>query len=97
MDSLGRVVQFLSSDNLADLASDPRALLLGAVVLLAALWLRLKVVLLFLFAVGAMVAVLRYTRATEAGGGSIDPSTFVFAGGTLAVAVVVIYFLFIRE
>lgn len=97
MESLASVVQFLSSDNLANLASDPRAHVLAAVVLVVALWLRLKVVLLFLFAIGAMMAVLRYSRVADAGGGSTDPSTFIFAGGTLAVAVVVIYFLFIKE
>jgi preprotein translocase subunit Sec61beta len=97
MDSLQSVLDFLSSDNLARLASDPRAVVVAAFVFVVAVWFRMKIVLLFLFAVGAMMAVLRYTRMADEGGGSIDPSTFLFAGGTLAVAVVLIYYLFIKE
>lgn len=97
MEALQGVVNFLSSDNLANLAADPRALVVGIVAFLVALWFRMKIVLLFLFAVGGMMAVLRYTRLADEGGGSTDPSTFVFAGGTLGVAVILIYFLFIKE
>ena len=97
MESFASVIQFLSSDNLANLAADPRAVVVGAFALLIALWFRFKLVLLFLFATGAMMGVLRYTRLADGGGGSVDPSTFIFAGGTLAVAVVLIYFLLIKE
>jgi hypothetical protein len=97
MDVLQRAVEFLSSDHLATLATDPRALVVLAFVFVFAVWFRMKIVLLVLFAVGSMMAVLRYARFTDAGGGSLDPSTFVFAGGTLAVAVVLIYFLLIKE
>jgi preprotein translocase subunit Sec61beta len=97
MDIVDGVVKFLSSDNLARLSTDPAAMVVVAIVFVLAVWFRMKIVLLFLLAAGAMMGVLRYTHMSDQGGGSIDPSTFVFAGGTLAVAVVLIYFLFIKE
>ncbi|HZL97412.1 MAG TPA: hypothetical protein VFB91_01735, partial [Terriglobales bacterium] len=58
---------------------------------------RWKYVLIFLFAIGATMTVLRYTG----GGGSseivVDRNMMLFIGGTIVIAVVLIYFIFIRD
>ena len=78
------------------MAADPRILFGTAVLFVLAVLLRWKYVLLFLFAIGATMAVLRYAG----GGGSaetiVDRNMMLFVGGTLVIAVVLIYFLFIR-
>ena len=79
------------------MAADPRVLFGTAVVFVFAVLFRWKYVLLFLFAVGATMAVLRYTAG---GGGSeiiVDQNLMLFAGGTIVIGVVIIYFLFIRD
>jgi len=89
------IVDFLTSAKLMELATDPRVLFLTAVVFVIAVLLRWKIVLLLLFGVGAILAVVRYTNPT-AGGGAVDQQMLLFVGGILAVAVVLIYFLFIK-
>lgn len=90
-----QVLEFLTSKSLAEMAADPRILFGTGVLFVLAILFRWKYVLLFLFAIGATMAVLRYT-----GGGSaetiVDRNMLVFVGGTLVIAVVLIYFLFIR-
>jgi len=90
-------MDFLTSKPLAEMAADPRVLFGTAVVFVLAVLFRWKYVLLFLFAIGATMAVLR----TSGGGGSsdivVDRSMMLFIGGTIVIAVVLIYFLFIRE
>ena len=79
------------------MASDPRVLFGTAVVFVLAVLFRWKYVLLFLFAVGATMAVLRYSG----GGGTseivVDRSMILFIGGTIVIAIVLIYFVFIRD
>jgi hypothetical protein len=79
------------------MAADPRVLFGVAVVFVLAVLFRWKYVLLVLFAIGATMAVLRYTG----GGGTsemvVDRSMIVFIGGTIVIAVILIYFLFIRD
>lgn len=88
-------VAFLTSAKIMDLITDPRALFVVAVVVVIAALMRWKVVLLLIFAIGGVLAVVRYTRPAAEGGG-IDPQMLLFVGGILAVAVILIYFLFIK-
>jgi hypothetical protein len=90
-----QILDFLTSASIMDLAADPRVLFGAAVVFVLAVLFRWKYVLLFLFGIGGTMAVIRF--ANVAGGeASIDRNLLTFAGGTLVVAVVLIYFLFIR-
>jgi hypothetical protein len=89
------IVDFLTSAKLMELATDPRVLFMAAVVFIIAALFRLKLVLLLLFAIAGILAVIRYT-SPSAGGGVVDKEMLYFVGGILAVAVVLIYFLFIK-
>ena len=94
---MDQILEFLTSKTLAEMAADPRVLFGTAVVFVLAVLFRWKYVLLFLFAVGATMTVLRYTG----GGGSseivVDRNMMLFIGGTIVIAIVLIYFLFIRD
>ena len=94
---MDQILDFLTSKSLAEMAADSRVLFGTAVVFVLAVLFRWKYVLLFLFAIGATMAVLRYTG----GGGTseivVDRSMMLFIGGTIVIAVVLIYFLFIRD
>ncbi len=89
------IVDFLTSAKIMELATDPRVLFLVAVVFVIAVLMRWKLVLLLLFAIGGILAVVRYT-SPGVGGGVVDRQMLLFVGGILAVAVVLIYFLFIK-
>ncbi len=94
---MDQIIDFLTSKSLAEMAADPRVLFGTAVIFVLAVLFRWKYVLLFLFAIGATMTVLRYTG----GGGSselvVDRSMLLFIGGTIVIAIVLIYFLFIRD
>ena len=94
---MDQILDFFTSKSVAEMAADPRVLFGTAVVFVLAILFRWKYVLLFLFAVGATMTVLRYTG----GGGTseivVDRSMMLFIGGTIVIAVVLIYFLFIRD
>jgi hypothetical protein len=89
-----QILDFLTGASVMDLAADPRVLLAAAVLFVLAVLFRWKYVLLCLFGIGATLAVVRYTRVER--GAPIDDNMVIFSVGTLAVAVVLIYFLFIR-
>lgn len=89
------IVDFLTSAKIMELATDPRVLFLVAVVAIIAVLMRWKMVLLLLFAIGGVVAVVRFTRP-GGGSGAVDTQMLLFVGGILAVAVILIYFLFIK-
>jgi positive regulator of sigma E activity len=89
-----QILEFLTSASVMDLAADPRVLFAAAALFVLAALFRWKYVLLFLFGIGGFLTVIRYSHAR--GGASIDDNLVVFSVGTLAVAVVLIYFLFIR-
>ncbi len=94
---MDQILDFFTSKSVAEMAADPRVLFGTAVVFVLAVLFRWKYVLLFLFAIGATMAVLRYTGG---GGGSetiVDRNMILFIGGTIVIAVVLIYFLFIRD
>lgn len=94
---MDQIIDFLTSKSLAEMAADPRILFGTVVIFVLAVLFRWKYVLLFLFAIGATMTVLRYTG----GGGSsemvVDRSMMLFIGGTIVIAIVLIYFLFIRD
>ena len=91
-----RILELLSSENLVEMASDPRVLFGTGVVFVLAVLFRWKYVLLFLFAVGATLTVVRYTGGAGSAETIVDRNLMMFVGGTLVIAVVLIYFLFIR-
>ncbi len=86
-------IEFIASIDIAKLAADPRVLVATAVLAVVAVLMRWKFVLLFIFGLCAIMAVARYAHLKEA---ELDTQMFVFVGGTLAVGVVLIYFLFIK-
>jgi len=92
-----QIIDFLTNKSLTDMAADPRVLFGVGVIFVLAVLFRWKYVLLFLFAVGATMTVLKYTG----GGGSseiiVDRSMMLFVGGTIVIAIALIYFLFIRD
>jgi hypothetical protein len=89
-----QILEFLSSASVMDLAADQRVLFAAAVLFVLAVLFRWKYVLLFLLSVGGILTVVRYTHPGR--GAAIDDNLVIFSVGTLAVAVVLIYFLFIR-
>ena len=94
---MDQILDFFTSKSVAEMAADPRVLFGTAVVFVLAVLFRWKYVLLFLFAVGATMTVLKYTGG---GGGSeiiVDQSMMLFIGGTIVIGIVLIYFLFIRD
>ena len=94
---MDQIVEFFTSKSLVEMAADPRVLFGTGVVFVLAILFRWKFVLLFLFAIGATITVLRYTT----GGGSsdivVDRNMMLFIGGTIVIALVLIYFVFIRD
>lgn len=93
---MDRILELLSSENLVEMAFDPRFLFGTGVVFVLAVLFRWKYVLLFLFAVGATLTVVRYTGGAGSAETIVDRNLMLFVGGTLVIAVVLIYFLFIR-
>lgn len=94
---MDQILEFFTSKSVAEMAADPRVMFGTVVVFVLAVLFRWKYVLLFLFAIGATMTVLRYTG----GGGTsdivVDRNMMLFIGGTIVIAVVLIYFLFIRD
>ena len=94
---MDQILEFFASKSVAEMAADPRVLFGTAVVFVLAVLFRWKYVLLFLFAIGATMTVLRYTG----GGGSsdivVDRNMMLFIAGTIVIALVLIYFVFIRD
>jgi len=89
------VIDFLVNVDLPRLAAEPPVLVAAAVLFGLAVLFRWKAVLLVLFAGGAVTALLRYAKTAE-GGAEMGREMYILAGGTLAVAVVLIYFLLVR-
>jgi hypothetical protein len=90
------ILRYLTNAKIMELANDTRVLFaVGALFVLAVLF-RWKYILLLLFAISATLAVIRYANL-ETGEASLDRSLVTFGVGTLVVAGVLIYFLFIRS
>ena len=94
---MDQIIDFLTSKSLAEMAADPRILFGTAVIFILAVLFRWKYVLLFLFAIGATMTVLRYTGGGGAAETIVDRNMMLFIGGTIVIAIVLIYFVFIRD
>ena len=94
---MDQIIEFLTSKSLAEMAADPRVLFGTVVVFILAVLFRWKYVLLFMFAIGATMAVLRYTGGGGTSETIVDQSMMLFIGGTIVIAIVLIYFIFIRD
>lgn len=94
---MDQILDFFTSKNVAEMAADPRVLFGTAVVFVLAVLFRWKYVLLFLFAIGATMTVLRYTGGGGVSETIVDRNMILFIGGTIVIAIVLIYFLFIRD
>jgi hypothetical protein len=94
---VNQILEFFASKSLADMAADPRIFFGTVVVFVLALLFRWKYVLLFMFAIGATMTVLRYTGGGGASETIVDRSMILFIGGTIVIAIVLIYFVFIRD
>ena len=92
-----QIVDYLTSKTLAEMAADPRILFGVGVVFTLAVLFRWKYVLLFMFAIGATMTVLRYTSGGGSSDAIVDQSMMLFIGGTIVIAIVLIYFVFIRD
>jgi hypothetical protein len=92
-----RILEFLTSKTLAEMAADPRVLFGVGVVFVLAILFRWKYVLLFLFVIGATMTVLRYTGGGGTSETVVDRNMLLFIGGTIVIAIVLIYFVFIRD
>jgi hypothetical protein len=92
-----QIIDFLTSKTLAEMAADPRVLFGTFVIFVLAVLFRWKYVLLFLFAIGATMTVLKYTGEGGPTDIVVDRSMMMFIGGTIVIAIVLIYFLFIRD
>ncbi len=89
------IVRFLVEANVMELATDPRVLFFALVLFIVAVMMRWKSVLVILFGMGGILTVAHYSRL-QAGGTPIDTDLLIFALGTILVAGVLIYFIFIR-
>ena len=94
---MDQIIEFLTSKSLAEMAADPRVLFVTAVIFVLAVLFRWKYMLLFLFAIGATMIVLRYTGGGGASETIVDRNMILFIGGTILIAIVLIYFVFIRD
>ena len=79
------------------MAADSRVLFVVAAVFVLAVLFRWKYVLLLLFAIGATMTVLRFTGGEGTSDIVVDRNMMLFVGGTIVIAIVLIYFLFIRD
>lgn len=96
-DPVDQIIEFFTNKSLTEMAADPRVLFIAVAVFVLAIMFRWKYVLLFLFAVGATMTVLRYTGGGGASETIVDRNMILFIGGTIVIAIVLIYFIFIRD
>ena len=94
---MDQILEFFTSKSVAEMAADPRVLFGAVVVFVLAVLFRWKYVLLFLFAIGATMTVLRYTGGGGTSETIVDRNMILFVGGTIVIAIVLIYFVFIRD
>jgi hypothetical protein len=92
-----QILEFFTTKSVAEMAADPRVLFGTVVVFVLAVLFRWKYVLLFLFAIGATMTVLRYTGGGGTSETIVDRNMILFIGGTIVIAIVLIYFVFIRD
>jgi hypothetical protein len=93
---LDEILNYLTNAKIMELAGDSRVLFGAGVLFLLALFFRWKLILALLFAFGGTITVMRYAELSE-GNTSIDQNLVIFGVGTVIVAAVLIYYLFIRS
>ena len=86
-------IEYIASINLADLAANPTFLVAMAALFVVAVYMRWKFVILSVFGFCAVMAVARYSNMEEA---RLDTQLFLFVIGMVVIAIVLIYFFFIR-
>ncbi len=89
------LVDFLVNSDLMSLAADPRVIFAAAALFVVAIIFKWKSVMLLIFAMAAIIAVLHYSKVAE-GQVEIGQNLYIFAGGILAIGIILIYFLFMR-
>jgi hypothetical protein len=93
--AMNAFIESLSTPNLIAMAKHPMALTAVGVMVVLSILFRWKMILLLLFGIGAFMAVIRYTNMNESTG-PLGNDLAIFGGGTAVVAVIIIYFLFIK-
>jgi hypothetical protein len=93
---VGDILDSLTNANIMELATDKRVLFVAGALFVLSLLFRWKVLTLFLFAIGATIGVIRYANLGE-GPAAIDRGLITFGLGTVVLAGIIIYFLFIRS
>ncbi len=90
---MGDVIEYIASINLAELAANKAFLAAMAALFVVAVFMRWKFVLLSVFGFCAVLAVAHYSNMEDA---RLDTQLFLFVVGMFVIAVVLIYFFFIR-
>lgn len=93
---MDEILGYLTNANLLELAKDTRVLFGAGILLVLALVFRWKYVAALLLGMGGTLAVIQYTNLGR-GDTTLDRDLLTFGIGTVVVAGVVIYFLFIRS
>lgn len=88
-------IESLSTPNLLAMAKHPMALTAVGIMIVLSILFRWKMILLLLFSVGAIMAIVRYTNISSTAE-PVGNDLAIFGGGTAFVALVIIYFLFIK-
>ncbi len=88
-------IESLATSNILAMAKHPLALTAVGVMVVLSILFRWKMVLLLVFAVGAILAVIRYS-SLQTTAEPFGKDMAIFGGGTAFVALIVIYFLFIK-
>ena len=89
------IIDFLTTTSVMDMATDPRVIFALVVLFVVAVLMRWHFVLMLLFAGGGILAVVHYTNPTM-GESGVDQQMVFFVAGILVIAIVLIYFFFIR-
>ena len=88
-------IESLTNANVMEMAQDIRVLIAAGILFLLAAYFRWKTILVLLVAFAGTITVLRFTNLEE--GAGFDQNLLIFSLGTVVVAVVMIYILFIQS
>ena len=88
-------IESLTNANVMEMAQDIRVIIAASILFLLAAYFRWKTILVLLVAFAGTITVVRFTHLEE--GAKFDQSLVFFGIGTIVVAVVMIYILFIQS
>ena len=91
---MSEILDYLTNANIMELAMDIRVLVAAGVLFLLAAYYRWKYILALLVAFGGTITVIHYSNIQDEA--AIDNSLIYFGVGTVLIAVVLIYILFIQ-